>query len=127
MITKNTITPWYQPQLQSFRINYFENLLEFDHLNKDKEGIEINLPKKHRSLNTLEPKPKTSIRNVLGFQKYRTLEKKERHSEYSKKERNFFRKEESLIASSNKVEKEKAKHRVFLRERKIWFSKRMSL
>lgn len=111
MITKNTITPWYQPQLQSFRINYLDNLLELDRFDKDKEQTELSLPKKYHSLNTLEPKPKISLRNVIGFERFRTMEKIEKRD----KREEFIRKERSEMVTSKRMEKEKTKNRLFFR------------
>lgn len=50
MNTKNSITPWYQPQLRSYRIQYIDNTLSFYNNSQPEELTR----KKAHSLQTLD-------------------------------------------------------------------------
>lgn len=73
MITKNTITPWHQPQLQSFRSGYLENILGVENFIRAEGKSDQNVRKKMHSLNDFEPQPKTTIKKSIEFERFKTL------------------------------------------------------
>ena len=69
MNTKNSITPWYQPQLRSYRIQYSDNTLSFyNHVKTE----EINRKKAH-SLHSLDNIKKDNFK-AIELNSFKTID-----------------------------------------------------